>query len=235
MDDGRNFLRSTDKQYDLIVFALVDSLVLHSSFSNIRLESYLFTRQSLEDVKRHLTPGGLFVMCNFFRQGWVVSRLTNTLSDVFGRAPLVMQLPYTDEIPDQNLQGAFTLLMAGDTSRIEEAFSRQPGYWLRSVVQAKLADPPNGFTVVPPADEKEAWNRFGLSRVAKAREAQYQPTDDWPFLYLHWPMIPDLTLRGMAIMGGIALVLLLSSFACAERRGGPVLGAGCSSWAPGSC
>jgi predicted membrane-bound spermidine synthase len=40
LDDGRNFLRSTNRQYDLIVYALVDSLVLHSSYSNIRLESY---------------------------------------------------------------------------------------------------------------------------------------------------------------------------------------------------
>jgi hypothetical protein len=39
-------------------------------------------------------------------------------------------------------------------------------------------------------------------------------------------MIPDLTLRGMAIMGGIAVVLLVSSLAGAERgAGGPVLGA----------
>src|SRR5262249_38178153 len=40
LDDGRNFLRAADKKYDLIVYALVDSLVLHSSYSNIRLESY---------------------------------------------------------------------------------------------------------------------------------------------------------------------------------------------------
>src|SRR5687767_9444754 len=29
LDDGRNFLRSSDRKYDLIVYALVDSLVLH--------------------------------------------------------------------------------------------------------------------------------------------------------------------------------------------------------------
>ena len=56
LDDGRNFLRSTDRKYDLIVYALVDSLVLHSGYSNIRLESFLFTRQTFEDVRRHLKP-----------------------------------------------------------------------------------------------------------------------------------------------------------------------------------
>ena len=57
LDDGRNFLQSTTKQYDLIVYALVDSLVLHSSYSNIRLESYLFTKQAIDDVRKRLQAG----------------------------------------------------------------------------------------------------------------------------------------------------------------------------------
>ncbi len=43
LDDGRHFLRTTERKYDLVVYALVDSLILHSSYANIRLESYLFT------------------------------------------------------------------------------------------------------------------------------------------------------------------------------------------------
>jgi hypothetical protein len=35
------------------------------------------------------------------------------------------------------------------------------------------------------------------------------PTDDWPFLYLRQRMIPDLSLRGMAVMAGISLFLIL--------------------------
>src|SRR5208283_2080174 len=75
LGDGRNFLRSDEGQFDLIVYALVDSLVLHSGYSNIRLESYLFTDQAFKDVRKHLKPGGIFVMYNYFRQGWVVSRM----------------------------------------------------------------------------------------------------------------------------------------------------------------
>ena len=40
------------------MYALVDSLVLHSSYSNIRLESYLFTEQAFRDVRRCLKPDG---------------------------------------------------------------------------------------------------------------------------------------------------------------------------------
>src|SRR5437763_7772104 len=48
IDDGRAFLERTHGTYDLIVFALPDSLALTSSFANLRLESYLFTREAFE-------------------------------------------------------------------------------------------------------------------------------------------------------------------------------------------
>ena len=47
---GRSFVRKTDRAYDLISYAVVDSLVLHSGYSSLRLESFLFTEQALRDV-----------------------------------------------------------------------------------------------------------------------------------------------------------------------------------------
>jgi drug/metabolite transporter (DMT)-like permease len=35
------------------------------------------------------------------------------------------------------------------------------------------------------------------------------PTDDWPFLYLRKPMIPTLSWRGILIMGGLGILLIL--------------------------
>ena len=46
-NDGRVFLRNTKEKYDLIIFALPDSLTLTSSIANLRLESFLFTQDSL--------------------------------------------------------------------------------------------------------------------------------------------------------------------------------------------
>ena len=50
-NDGRAFLRGTDKQYDLVIFALPDSLTLVSTTANIRLESFLFTDQAFQSVQ----------------------------------------------------------------------------------------------------------------------------------------------------------------------------------------
>jgi hypothetical protein len=87
-DDARHFLRTTTKKYDLVVFALIDSLTVQSSFSGVRLESYMFTKESFEAVRDHLSPRGVLALYNYFREKWLVDRLANTVADVFGREPL---------------------------------------------------------------------------------------------------------------------------------------------------
>ena len=85
LTDGRGFLRNTDRQYDLIVYALVDSLVLHSGYTSLRLESFLFTDQAIRDIRARLKPGGVFAAYNYYRQGWVVGRIDRMIADAFGR------------------------------------------------------------------------------------------------------------------------------------------------------
>jgi spermidine synthase len=218
LDDGRNFLRATDRKYDLIIYALVDSLVLHSGYSNIRLESYLFTNQAFADVKRHLKPGGTFVIYNYFRQGWLAARLQNGLEDVFGAGnSLVLTLPYRKVIePETATFGDFTVFFAGDTNALRTAFTNHPEYALR---QDQVPGPaaPNGFsgvaqTNVAQSDDKgkpSGWERFGLATVAPVEGGIRTATDNWPFLYLRSPMIPTLSLRGMVIMGVLALLLIV--------------------------
>src|SRR3954466_15729450 len=87
-DDARHYLRTTTKRYDLIVFALIDSLTVQSSFSGVRLESYMFTEESFDAVRGRLSPRGVMVLYNYFREKWLVDRLANTLAAVFGRDPL---------------------------------------------------------------------------------------------------------------------------------------------------
>ena len=220
IDDGRNFLRSTTKQYDLVVYALVDSLVLHSSYSNLRLESYLFTEQAFRDVKQRLKPGGRFVIYNYFRQAWLVHRLQTTLAHVFGSAPLVLPLPYRPIIDAETMiYYDFTMFIAGDTARLSEAFAKHGSYWVR-MDQPVSPSSPNGFTT-PTVEErkdlsdsttaktKDQWGQFGPAEVAvPAGEPLRTATDDWPFLYLRQPQVPVQNLRGLAIMAAISLLLL---------------------------
>jgi len=201
--DGRNFLRSTAKKYDLIVYALIDSLVLHSSVSNIRLESYLFTEEAMEDVRGRLAPDGLFVMYNYFRQGWIVSRLSQTISNVFSRPPMVLSLPQRDVIDADSKAEGFTIFFAGPRSATyASGFQLRGPYTIPAGVPPDAATP-DGFEV--PAGEKQL--RFSPSRVevpAGLRTA----TDSWPFLYLRNPMIPSLSWRGLLAIGAVSIILL---------------------------
>jgi hypothetical protein len=89
VDDGRAFLERTDRTYDMILFALPDSLTLVSGQSSVRLESYLFTRQAVESAAEHLDDDGVFVMYNFYREQWLADRLAGTLQAVFGQPPCI--------------------------------------------------------------------------------------------------------------------------------------------------
>ncbi|MGQ0735525.1 MAG: spermidine synthase [Acidobacteriota bacterium] len=89
VDDARHFLRTSEKRYDLVVFALIDSLTLQSSFSGVRLESYMFTEESFRAVRDRLNPDGLLVVYNYFREAWLVDRLANTAASAFGGEPWV--------------------------------------------------------------------------------------------------------------------------------------------------
>jgi SAM-dependent methyltransferase len=88
-DDARHFLSTTTRKYDLIVFALIDSLTVQSSFSGVRLESYMFTEESFRAVRDHLKPDGVMALYNYFREKWLVDRLANTVAAVFDQEPRV--------------------------------------------------------------------------------------------------------------------------------------------------
>jgi hypothetical protein len=86
--DGRAFLERTDTNYDLIIFALPDSLTLVSGQSSLRLESYLFTVESMRSVRDHLAPGGAFTMYNYYRPD-VFDRFAATITQAFGHPPCI--------------------------------------------------------------------------------------------------------------------------------------------------
>jgi len=92
--DGRQFLRNTGRTYDLIIFALPDSLMRISSMSNVRLESYLFTMEAFADVRAHLAKGGTFALYNQYRWKWLRNKIATMLARSFGRAP--NRLEYKD-------------------------------------------------------------------------------------------------------------------------------------------
>ena len=176
VNDGRAFLRTTDERYDLVIFALPDSLTLVSQQSAIRLESFLFTQEAFDGVRSHLTEEGIFVLYNYYRDEWLVSKLATMLADIFGHEPLVNVYP--------NHQAA---LAAGPLVAILP--DGQPP-----------ADSVTGPPGISPPEPKPA-------------------TDDWPFLYLRTPFVPQHYLAALAIV----LVGALVAVAVAARATGTTI------------
>ena len=113
--DGREYLNNTGKKYDLIIFALPDSLTRISAMSSVRLESYLFTQEAFSSAKRHLADHGLFVMYNEYRWQWLINKLANSLDEIFGRPPLILK------------QDPFTVLLVGPAQIGSTAYTHE-GY-----------------------------------------------------------------------------------------------------------
>ena len=90
INDGRAFLEQTHTKYDLILFALPDSLTLVAGQSSLRLESYLFTVQAVQAAQAHLKPAAAVRHVQLLpRRPGSVDRLANTLDVAFGHTPCV--------------------------------------------------------------------------------------------------------------------------------------------------
>ncbi len=135
VNDGRAFLESTDKKYDLILFALPDSLTLVSGASQIRLELFLFTKQAMESVRRHLKPHGAFAMYNYYRENWLIDRLAGTVAAAFSHSPCV-----------DTYAGAQAVISAGMTAADQSCKTT----W----------SPTPGQTVIPPATDNAPFLYF---------------------------------------------------------------------------
>jgi SAM-dependent methyltransferase len=235
LNDGRNFLRESQPEtYDLVIFALIDSLVLQSGYSNLRLESQLFTRESFEDVRRVLKPTGVYAVYNFFRQGWIAARIRDQLrtafdgSDPIGMTTSVLTAPREEITLDTSSHHEFTLFFAGKPevlAPIRAAFGESGSpirYWypwktgVDRDTKARFSATPPSEPPPPSGDKKfhdphgkeEPPEWYGL-RIAKVEETggMRQATDDWPFLYTREAAIPGLTARGVALTLVLSVIL----------------------------
>lgn len=84
-DDARSFFEKTPKQYDAIVFGLLDSHTLLSGLSNVRLDSFVYTVESFQQARSHLKENGVVaVTFGAYDQDWLIDRLGRILIQVFG-------------------------------------------------------------------------------------------------------------------------------------------------------
>jgi SAM-dependent methyltransferase len=89
IEDARSFFRRDQGKYDLIVFGLLDSHTLFSSASSLRLDNFVYTKESLAEVRGLLEDDGVLVLSFGVpsQNEWIGLRLYRILTDVFGHPP----------------------------------------------------------------------------------------------------------------------------------------------------
>ncbi len=103
------------------------------------------------------------------------------------------------------------MIVAGCNRRIFEAFEAHKIFWLNRLPARNQAI--DGFAVQPetlPAAEQNNWEKIAPTTIMHDAGTPQFATDDWPFLYLQDRLIPDLSIRSIALLGilGIGMVYL---------------------------
>jgi hypothetical protein len=84
IDDARSFLTKSTKHYDIVVFGYLDSQILLSGLSNVRLDSFVYTVESFQQVRAHLKENGVVAVSFAAQQPWIDERLGRMLAYAFG-------------------------------------------------------------------------------------------------------------------------------------------------------
>ncbi len=129
VDDARAWFKRADERYDVIWFGWLDSQTLGSSYNNLHLDHYVYTRESLREAKRLLTQDGLIII-NFGFRRWIADRLSGVLKQEFGHEPLAY---WEDETRLQYGIGGGVTLVCGQAPLTAQQIADP---WLREFVQA---------------------------------------------------------------------------------------------------
>jgi SAM-dependent methyltransferase len=92
IDDARAFFhKAPGGAYDLVWFGLLDSHTTPSAYANVRLDHFVYTRESFADVQRLLRDSGVVVLFFAPQTPWISARLVGLLTETFGAPPLALR------------------------------------------------------------------------------------------------------------------------------------------------
>jgi spermidine synthase len=144
--DARSYLNSTRESYDLIVFGTLDSMTRLSALSNVRLDNFVYTLESMQAAKKRLAPDGGVALYFLVGKKFLGERLSTMIMQAFGEVPLVA---------DQHFRVFNAIFMAGP------AFAAQQG--AERIAMAKSYASPE-----PPLLPHDDWPYLYLESAAIA-------------------------------------------------------------------
>jgi SAM-dependent methyltransferase len=92
IDDARAFFGRAEGAFDLVWFGLLDSHTNPSAYSNVRLDHFVYTQESLLGVKKLLAKDGVVVLLFDPQTAWIGSRLNKLITQTFGNPPVALKV-----------------------------------------------------------------------------------------------------------------------------------------------
>jgi len=97
-NDARTFFRTTRETYDAIVYGMLDSHTLLSHASSVRLDSFVYTQEGLQEAYTHLATGGIISLSFSMLSPELGRKIYMMMENVFDASPTVIQAGYDDSI-----------------------------------------------------------------------------------------------------------------------------------------
>jgi len=110
-DDARSYFATCDEKFDVISFGLLDSHTT-TAMTNARLDHYVYTRESLRQVKSLLKPGGIITLSFEAQKPYIADRMARVLRQVFAEEPICFRVPGT------NYGWGGAMFLAGDLTAV---------------------------------------------------------------------------------------------------------------------
>jgi hypothetical protein len=93
VDDGRSFIAKARPGYDLVTFGYLDSQALFSSMSNLRLDGYVYTVESIRTAYGLLNDDGVLMLSFGYGHHFLLLKLYRMVAEATGQVPIFYESP----------------------------------------------------------------------------------------------------------------------------------------------
>ncbi len=132
-DDARAFFANCTEKYDVISFEFLDSHTM-TSMTNVRLDHYVYTRESFARARELLAENGILVLTFGYERVYIADRMNSALREVFGQEPYFFHMPSEPGV-----------LVVGDIDTAKRQIQKTPGL-PELITQAEKEDGTLTFT-----------------------------------------------------------------------------------------
>jgi SAM-dependent methyltransferase len=99
VNDARSFFRNTDRQYDVVVYGLLDSHTLLSNSSSVRLDSFVYTVEGIREARSRLKENGLLSLSFSVIDDALATKIFRMMQEAFdGKGPICINSGYDGAI-----------------------------------------------------------------------------------------------------------------------------------------